>query len=67
MGLPAGLEESSRQSDAQLETNIRLLDPADRSNIRDYVKAITNVPGEEFGQEGGAASGSKGTTKRRRR
>ena len=42
VGLPAELEKvwegklrSSQQSDAQLGTNIRLLDPADRSNIRD--------------------------------
>jgi len=73
IGLPAGLEKawesklrSSRQSDAQLESNIRLMDPADRVNIRTYVRAITNVPGDAS-QEGGAAASSKETSKRRRK
>lgn len=70
MRLPAGLEKvwvsklkAVRQSDAQLEVSVRMSDPADRDGICTYVKAITNVPGEE----GGAAASSKDTTKRRRR
>ena len=70
MRLPAGLGKvwesklkAVRQSDAQLEVSVRMLDPADRDGICTYVRAITNVPGEE----GGAAASSKDTTERRRR
>ena len=70
MKIPAGLEKvwesklkTVRQSDAQLEASVRMLDPAGRDGVRTYVRAITNVPGEE----GGAAASSKDTTKRRRR
>ena len=70
MRLPAGLGKvwesklkAVRQSDAQLEVSVRMLDPAGRDGVRTYVRAITNVPGEE----GGAAASSKDTTKRRRR
>ena len=70
MKIPAGLEKvwesklkTVRQSDAQLEASVRMLDPAGRDGVRTYVRAITHVPGEE----GGAAASSKDTTKRRRR
>lgn len=71
-GLPAGLQKAwesegklkaVRQSDAQLDVSMRMMDPADRDGVRTYVRAITNLPGEE----GGAASSSKDTKKRRRR
>jgi len=71
-GLPAGLEKvwegklkSSRQSEVQLENNIKPLDPADRDSIRTFVRAIADTPGEST-QESGAAASSKDTSKRRR-
>lgn len=70
LGLPAGLQKAwegklkaVRQSDAQLDASMRMMDPADRDGVRTYVRAITNLPGEEEG----AASSSKDIKKRRRR
>lgn len=60
---PEGKLKAVRQSDAQLDVSMRMMDPADRDGVRTYVRAITNLPGEE----GGAASSSKDTKKRRRR
>ena len=58
-----GKLKAVRQSDAQLDVSVRSLDPADREGARTYVKATTNLPGEEEG----AASGSKDAKKRRRK
>ena len=43
------------QSDAQMETSIRTLDPPERDRVRDYIRAITDTQGTEEG----TASGSK--------
>ena len=53
------------QSETQLETSIRTLDPSERDRVRNYIRAIANVPGTEEG----AASGSKDAkeTKKRRK
>ena len=50
-----GKLKAVKQSDAQLEASIRTLDPPERDGVRNYVRAITNV----LGDEEGAASGSK--------
>ena len=43
------------QSDAQMETSIRTLDPPERDRVRNYIRAITDTQGTEEG----TASGSK--------
>lgn len=57
-----GKLKAVKQSDTQLETSIRTLVPPERDGVRTYVRAITNVPGDEKG----AASGSKETKKRKK-
>ena len=51
------------QSDAQMETSIRTLDPSERDRVRNYIRAIADTPGTEEV----TASGSKDAKEAKKR
>jgi hypothetical protein len=76
LDMPAGLVKawenkmkSSRQSEMQLENNIKSLDPADRDDASESVKAVENAPdrsGYATSGQSGSASNNQEASKRRR-
>jgi hypothetical protein len=78
LDMPAGLVKawenkmkSSRQSEMQLENNIKSLDPAARDDARESVKAVENAPDRSgyatSGQSGSASNNQEASTRRRSR